>query len=82
MPGESWLPTNELRVIFRHLVITIAIAAAVWVATKAFIFLDPDIAEFANLIDQVEVAGVLVILVVKLWWEFARAGGSHAFAVA
>jgi hypothetical protein len=82
MPDEGWWPSRETRLIFRHLVVIIAVALALWVATRVFGFLTPDWAPIADAIDGFINMGVLIIGGFKLLWGLARGDGTHAFAVA
>jgi len=72
----------ELRLIFQHVVVAVAIAAGVWMVSQAFIWLVPDVKDIAYLIDQLVFLGILVIIGIKLIFAFVRGDGMHAFAVA
>ncbi len=80
--GGEWLPITELRLIFRHAVIAVATAFAVWVASRAFIWFVPDVKDIADLIDQVVFLGILAIISVKLLVDLIRGDGIHAFVAA
>ena len=82
MPDERWLPIAEIRLIFRHLVDIIAIAAALYVGTKVFGALIPAWAEVADMIDGYITMCLLAIMGVKLVWAVVRQEGTHAFAAA
>jgi hypothetical protein len=91
MPNESWVPSLELRLIFRHTVVSIAIVAAVWVCTQAVVRFVPEVEarHYAELIDTFVLLGVLAILgarliltlIFDLIREF-RGDGLHAFVAA
>jgi hypothetical protein len=82
MPDEGWLPIGEIRLIFRHLVVSIALVVGLFIATKIFGLLAPDWAAFADDIDGFTTVGILVIVSLKLLWAFAWKGEIHAFAAA
>ena len=77
---ENWLPIAELRLIFRHLVVAVALAGTVFVATKVFDALAPAWAQTADMVDGFTIVGILVILSLKLLYAFARTSGIHVFA--
>lgn len=79
---EGWLPKTELLAIFRHVVVAVATALAVWILSQAVILFVPDVRDLADLIDQVVFLVILVITGVKLTIEVVRGDGFHAFAVA
>jgi hypothetical protein len=82
MRDERWWPIAEIRLIFRHLVIIIAIAGGLFVATKLFSTLAPQWADIADFLDGWLTIGILVVAGIKLIWGLIREDGLHAFATA
>jgi len=82
MTDERWLPVAEARLIFRHLVITILLAGALYIAATVFGYFAPDWADMADYIDGWLTMGILVLMGMKLVWALIREDGIHAFAVA
>ncbi len=82
MPDERWWPIAEVRLIFRHLVITIVVAGALYAATQVFSWFAPQWADIADSIDGWLTMGILAIMGLKLIWALVREDGIHAFATA
>ncbi|MGH7813854.1 MAG: hypothetical protein ACREQI_07615 [Candidatus Binataceae bacterium] len=82
MADERWFPTAELRLIFRHVVTSIAVAAAMFITAKVFGLLGPEWADIADEIDGFVNLGILCVLGVKLLWAFTRSDNYHAFVAA
>ena len=79
---EEWLPKAELRLIFRHVVVAVATAAAVWIVSQAVTWFVPDVKDIADLIDQVVFLVILAITGIRLIVDLVRGDGFHAFAAA
>lgn len=82
MADESWWPSAELALIFRHVVISVALAAGVWVVGQAVAYFVPEVRDIVDLIEEVTFLGILLILCIKLLWGFIRGNGVHALAAA
>ena len=62
MPNESWWPSFALRLIFRHIVMGVAIVVGVWILGQAVALLDPESTAFVDLVEQLLLRGVIVVL--------------------
>lgn len=86
MPNTSWWPIPELRLIFRHGVVSFAIMVAVWTSGEAAIHLIAGAKPYVDLIDMFVLLAVLVILAIELLWgliqEFLRRIGFNAILAA
>jgi hypothetical protein len=82
MPDERWWPIAEARLIFRHLVITIIVAGALYVATQVFSAFAPKWANIADFIDGWLTMSILVIMGLKLIRALIREDRIHVFATA
>jgi hypothetical protein len=68
MPSSSWWPITELRLIFRHGVVYLAIMLVYFACSRASVYLIPDAKPYADLIDIFVLLAVLAILALKLVW--------------
>jgi hypothetical protein len=83
MPDESWFPKAEIRLIFRHLLVSIAIGVAVGLAGRVFSYFEPGWQDVADLVEGFVFIGILVILGIKLLWHFVIGNGvNNALATA
>lgn len=70
MPNESWWPSFALRIIFRHIVISVAIVAGVWIVGQVVAALDHESTEFVDLVEQLLLRGVIIVLAAELFVGF------------
>lgn len=66
MPNPSWWPTFELSLIFRHTVVSIAVAVAIWIVGLAVLRFVPSVTEVAERIEALVLLGVLSLLGLEL----------------